>query len=341
MTDFNEQDIERLSAYLDGMLPEAERLEVEALLQSADSPYQAELASLENTIKLVKGLPTLKAPRSFVLTREMVGLPSTEAKRPIRAKLINFYAMSFLSAAASFIMVILAVVMWTSSTSQPQSGLNDTVAAVPTVIHQPTLEQPIIPSSAVETTVEETTASIGDSGALLGSIIGQTALSEVSAEAVGIVEEMAELPPLEAETFIIPPPISVPDSAVGSANVTMDAQAPSSGDETETEQSVQRMMAQPPSEDAIASDAIESETAEIASEEEETDDRLVDADGTPSAEADETAIEATDTDTPADDEPTATESAGLPASAVIFLVLGGLFALMAITGIYWARKVRA
>ncbi len=340
MTDFNEQDIERLSAYLDGMLPEAERLEVEALLQSADSPYQAELASLENTIKLVKGLPTLKAPRSFALTREMVGLPSTEAKRPIRAKLINFYAMSFLSAAASFIMVILAVVMWTSSTSQPQSGLNDTVAAAPTVIHQPTLEQPT-PSSTVEITVDETTDSLGDSGALLGSLIGQTALSEVSAEAVGIVEEMTEFPPLEAETFIIPPPISAPDSAVGSANVTMDAQAPSSGGETETEQSVQRMMAQPPSEDAIASDAIESETAEIASEEEETNDRLVDADGTPSAEADETAIEATDTDTPADDEPSATESAGLPASAVIFLVLGGLFALMAITGIYWARKVRA
>jgi hypothetical protein len=361
MTDFNEQDIERLSAYLDGMLPEAERLELEALLRSADSPYQAELASLENTIKLVKGLPPLKAPRSFALTREMAGLPPIQVKRPVRAKQINFYAMSFLSAAASFIMVILAVVIWTSHTTQAPSTVHS-VASAPTLALTQTQAQEIAPASGIVETIEigEETPLITQSqtddgrgsGVLLGSVVGRTDLptidpSEFDTNTEAIGTGSAEIFTSEPPAFMIPP-IPFPEDSEEAPDVMMDMQPPTTFEETSAEDQASdaetglfRSM-RPSDEEGIdaivaAVPPVEDSTFATAEEAEQLLEEVTPInESTTILEDSEIVVEELKTST-TDEQ----SESGLPAMAVVFLILGGIFALMTVTGIYWARKISA
>lgn len=69
--DLSERDAELLSAYLDEHLSAAERAELEARLQS-DSELRAELIALRQTLRLVRELPTLRAPRDLRLRPEQV-----------------------------------------------------------------------------------------------------------------------------------------------------------------------------------------------------------------------------------------------------------------------------
>ena len=69
--DLSERDAELLSAYLDEQLSAAERAELEARLQS-DSELRAELIALRQTLRLVRELPTLRAPRDLRLRPEQV-----------------------------------------------------------------------------------------------------------------------------------------------------------------------------------------------------------------------------------------------------------------------------
>ena len=72
--ELSERDVELLSAYLDEMLSEAERQELEARLPQ-EAPLRDELLALRQTMRLVTDLPTLKAPRDFRLKPEQVGVP--------------------------------------------------------------------------------------------------------------------------------------------------------------------------------------------------------------------------------------------------------------------------
>lgn len=69
--DLSERDAELLSAYVDEQLSAAERAELEARLQS-DSELRAELIALRQTLRLVRELPTLRAPRDLRLRPEQV-----------------------------------------------------------------------------------------------------------------------------------------------------------------------------------------------------------------------------------------------------------------------------
>lgn len=69
--DLSERDAELLSAYLDEQLSAAERAELEARLRS-DSELRAELIALRQTLRLVRELPTLRAPRDLRLRPEQV-----------------------------------------------------------------------------------------------------------------------------------------------------------------------------------------------------------------------------------------------------------------------------
>lgn len=82
---FNAQDYELLSAYLDGELSNIERLALEGRLAS-EPELQQELASLRGMVALVEQLPRLKAPRNFSLTPAMVG--QVKAQVPV-----NIYAL--------------------------------------------------------------------------------------------------------------------------------------------------------------------------------------------------------------------------------------------------------
>ena len=63
---------ELLSAYLDGMVTPAERQRVEAAAV-ADPDVAWRLATLRETVRLLRTLPVLELPRSFVLTPAQVG----------------------------------------------------------------------------------------------------------------------------------------------------------------------------------------------------------------------------------------------------------------------------
>jgi len=81
-----DHDYELLSSYLDDALDNADRDALEARL-SREPALRQELEALRLTVALVRGLPPLKAPRSFALDARMVrppvvrwiGLPATSA----------------------------------------------------------------------------------------------------------------------------------------------------------------------------------------------------------------------------------------------------------------------
>lgn len=66
------RDIERLSAYLDGELSPEETQELEARL-GGELTLRKSLAELKATVKLLRAVPQVGAPRNYTLTPEMAG----------------------------------------------------------------------------------------------------------------------------------------------------------------------------------------------------------------------------------------------------------------------------
>jgi len=73
MTAASFRDVERLSAYLDGELSQAERARLESRL-ARDVGLSAALDELRATRALLRRTPRRRAPRSFTLTPKMAGL---------------------------------------------------------------------------------------------------------------------------------------------------------------------------------------------------------------------------------------------------------------------------
>lgn len=167
-----DRDLELLSAYLDGALSDADRAALEARLQ-ADVELRAALEELRTTVALIKGLPTLRAPRSFALTPEMVG------QRPDargRARWLIFptsAAFSALSAAAAVILLVFGALLLSDSrlfetnTGVPQAAqvaFEATTAApaartlatsAPAITASPETSQAVMPAGAAVGAAEE------------------------------------------------------------------------------------------------------------------------------------------------------------------------------------------
>jgi hypothetical protein len=73
MTAASFRDVERLSAYLDGELSQAERARLESRF-ARDAGLSAALDELRTTRALLRRTPRRRAPRSFTLTPKMAGL---------------------------------------------------------------------------------------------------------------------------------------------------------------------------------------------------------------------------------------------------------------------------
>lgn len=67
------RDMERLSAYLDGMLDARDARKLEERLKT-DADLRKQLAELRMTVQALRTLPDVRLPRSFTLTPEMVGM---------------------------------------------------------------------------------------------------------------------------------------------------------------------------------------------------------------------------------------------------------------------------
>lgn len=118
----NERDLDLLSAYIDGTLNPTERAELEARLQT-DAELRRELASLRATVDLVKGLPTLRAPRDFTLTPQMV-------RRPPR--ILTSAAFSAVSVAAAVMLFVLGSAFLLNTNLPPTNMAGNQVALLAT-----------------------------------------------------------------------------------------------------------------------------------------------------------------------------------------------------------------
>jgi anti-sigma factor RsiW len=117
-----ERDLDLLSAYIDGTLNPTEHAEVEARLQT-DAELRRELATLRATVDLVKGLPTLRAPRDFTLTPQMV-------RRPPR--ILTSAAFSAVSVAAAVMLFVLGSAFLLNSRIPPTNMAGNQVALLAT-----------------------------------------------------------------------------------------------------------------------------------------------------------------------------------------------------------------
>lgn len=141
--DLTPHDYEQLSAYLDGVLSEAERRALEARL--LDEPdLRRELEALRATVALVRGLPPVKAPRDFTLTAQM-------ARPPRLLFLPTTAAFSAISAAAAVLLVALGLVVLLS-----RSG----PAAAPPVMDEPAVALQMTMPAEQETARQNMTATL-------------------------------------------------------------------------------------------------------------------------------------------------------------------------------------
>ena len=74
--------LDMLSDHVDGELPEAERIVLEAHLQGCDSCTE-ELESLRATVQMLRRMPEVEAPRSFRLAPAAVTAPTPPPERPM------------------------------------------------------------------------------------------------------------------------------------------------------------------------------------------------------------------------------------------------------------------
>jgi anti-sigma factor RsiW len=116
------QEIEQLSAYLDGQLPIREKMLLELRLR--DEPeLQAELESLAHTHLLLQSLPKRRAPRNFTLSPEKVR---------VRAPLRLFPAFGLASALAA----VLLVVVFTGDLLLGSAGFRSAATSMPVAMEQ-------------------------------------------------------------------------------------------------------------------------------------------------------------------------------------------------------------
>lgn len=197
----NEHDIELLSAYIDNQLSEPERDMLLARLQN-EPDLQKTLASLQATVALLGKLPTLKAPRAYVLTPEMLGqaLPTPKQSKP--HKIIPLWT-SLSSVAAALLFIVFGASLLLRSDFSPQSAgsgqvTHDTVApevafavtALPTLdeaARSQTLATEIIdttPSTDIAEVMNEIATTIGET--MSGGVLAETGESQALFEMAGV-----------------------------------------------------------------------------------------------------------------------------------------------------------
>jgi hypothetical protein len=147
---FNDQELELLSAYLDGMLTTEERAALEARLAN-EPALRRELESLRQTVQLMNMLPPVRAPRDFTLDERM-----------LRRRWLLFPAtigFSALSAAAAVVLFAFASLLLSQNGAQAPAPAAAQVAQLST--------QAVTLTSAAERFSFAATASNGaDTGAV-------------------------------------------------------------------------------------------------------------------------------------------------------------------------------
>lgn len=131
------EDLLALSAYLDDDLPPAERMALQARLETEET-LRSELESLRQTVALLKSLPIMRAPRDFTLDPAVFGAQVasnsantdhqnvTPLARRGRLSILQFSVV--LSAAAALVLVF-AVVFALGENNEASSPVDDSQQA--------------------------------------------------------------------------------------------------------------------------------------------------------------------------------------------------------------------
>lgn len=221
---------EDLSAYLDGQLAPRERARVEKHLKAC-AQCRAELETLRHTVALLRMVPTVKPPRSFLL-------PAGELSRQPSARRQRFaYASLRLATAVATALLVLVV----SGDALLRYALPAPGGAVSDLQVEPTMMfvgQPETVDETTNTTLSSpqpvaqpsTVESQPDAGAA-GPVAGAT--SEAAVEALGAREAQPEStpPPPASQLAVVtktrPPRTSAVSAAPPAAPTAESAEAPS------------------------------------------------------------------------------------------------------------------
>jgi anti-sigma factor RsiW len=233
----NERDYELLSAYLDDALTASERAALEARLQS-DAALRRELAALRQTVLLLRQLPTLKAPRDFMLDPRMVR----------RSRLLIFpttRAFSALSAVAAMVMVVIGLALLMTMTAPAVGNIYSNVAGAlnrnqetgVSAASDAVAQQPTQVAAAPTNTANLLAApSVGGAG---GQPASQTLAP--SEEQAGFAGQASEVPPS------IPGAQSpIPSGLAGENNAQMDKSIAPSDTPTVIVANIEPLPTQPP-----------------------------------------------------------------------------------------------
>ena len=167
----SDRDLEMLSAYLDGEISRKDRERLEARLLE-DEDLRNTLKQLQRTRAVMRGLPSMRAPRNYYITAEMVGRKETVSRA--------FPVLRFASVLAS----VLFVLLFLGDMLVPRTGVVSTLKAVQ--VAETIMEEAEAPQIGSE--LPEAQA---DQAMELPSARGEAAESEVS-EAPQIESELQE-----------------------------------------------------------------------------------------------------------------------------------------------------
>jgi hypothetical protein len=135
----SDRDLELLSAYLDGELSDREKEQLEQRL-ARESALRADLDDLRETVALLSGLPRLKAPRSFTLDPAVYGRPMPWWQRIFTLK-SALQLSGALGAAASMLLIILAVALTQRGSGQSSRSAENSASGSSQVAMQSTLAE--------------------------------------------------------------------------------------------------------------------------------------------------------------------------------------------------------
>jgi anti-sigma factor RsiW len=212
----SEQDFEKLSAYLDGELPQAEKRQLEARLQ-ADPLLQQELDSLTALVAALRDTPTVQRPREYTLTPAMV-----KPHPPRIISLLNSAWLTPLTAAAAVLLIIVGGALLLIA--PPSTQTLTTQQQAPVAI-QPTAE---VASGMAFDSADEAAPAQPEAAARLESAPPAAAANEPEME-MGIIDgESAET---EATIMEVAPAddLSRQQTPTSSNNFAGDALGPNAG----------------------------------------------------------------------------------------------------------------
>ena len=186
----SDRDLEMLSAYLDGEISRKDRERLEARILE-DKDLSNTLKQLRRTRQVMRGLPSMRAPRNYYITPEMVGRKETVSRA--------FPVLRFASVLAS----VLFVLLFLGDMLVPRTGVVSTLKAV----------------QVAETIMEE--AEAPQIGSELPEAQADQAMELPSARGEAAESEVSEAPQIESQL-----PEAQADQAMEIAPVEGEAAAP-------------------------------------------------------------------------------------------------------------------